>query len=157
ALAITERYAYRRADALVSLLPAARHHMVTRGLAPEKFNVIPNGAPETAQSDAKIDPSIARWIKQCRSAGRRIIAYAGAFGRPNAMISFSDIYDCLKRDPGLASKVAFLFVGDGAERPMLETVLGERAGKGPAAPFIFAGQVTREVAAELLRRCDAGL
>jgi glycosyltransferase involved in cell wall biosynthesis len=155
ALTLTERHAYRRADAVVSLLPAARDHMTARGLAPEKFNLIPNGAPDMGDGGTPVDAATAQWIGRCHGEGRRIVAYAGSFGAPNAMISFLEIADRLAAFPDRAGKLAFLFVGDGVERQPLQQGLGSRNTKTP--PFLFTGQVTREAAAELLKLCDAGM
>lgn len=156
-LAVVERYAYRRADAVVSLLSAAREHMTAHGLAPEKFNVIPNGAPETAEGAGPIDPAIEQWMEGCRAEGRRIIGYAGSFGAPYAMISFLDICDRLAASPAVHGRLAFLFVGDGVERNPLQEGLEARLAHGRAPSSFFAGQVTREAAARLMKRCDAGM
>jgi glycosyltransferase involved in cell wall biosynthesis len=156
-LAVIERYAYRRADAVVSLLSAAREHMAARGLAPEKFSVIPNGAPDTPENGGLVDTAFDEWFEQCRSEGRRVVGYAGSFSAPYAMISFLDIADRLAEHPDIVRKLAFLFVGDGVELKPLEHGLAALADKGRAPSFRFAGQVTREAAAALMRRCDAGL
>jgi glycosyltransferase involved in cell wall biosynthesis len=156
-LAVVEHFAYRRADAVVSLLSAARAHMTARGLAPEKFNVIPNGAPDTPLTDSGIDPELAEWTERCHAEGRRIVGYAGSFGTPYAMISFLEICERMARTPGLIDKLAFLFVGDGVDRAPLEAGLAQLLAAGRAPPFRFAGQVTREAAAGLMRRCDAGM
>ena len=157
-LAAIERYAYRRADAVVSLLAAARDHMTARGLAVDKFYVIPNGAPDTASVEGAVDPTVADWIDRCHAEGRRIIGYAGSFGTPYAMISFLEINDRLMTgDRTLADRLAFLFVGDGIEREPLERGLATRMEGGGAVPFLFAGQVTREAAAALIQRFDAGM
>jgi glycosyltransferase involved in cell wall biosynthesis len=157
ALDLIERYAYRRADSVVSLLSAARDHMVARGLDPKKFRVIPNGAPDTPDGDVIIDEAFAAWLEKCRSEGRRIVGYAGSFGTPYAMISFIEIANRLSKAPDIAGKLAFLFVGDGVEREPLEHGLKALAVQGVVPPFLFTGTVTREAAAELMKRCDAGL
>jgi glycosyltransferase involved in cell wall biosynthesis len=156
-LAVIERYAYRRADAVVSLLSAAREHMTAHGLAPEKFNVIPNGAPDTPESAGPIDPAVEQWLERCRAEGRRVVGYAGSFGTPYAMISFLDICDRMAAVPDVQGKLAFLFVGDGVERQPLQEGLEARHAEGRAPKFFFAGQVTREAAARLMTGCDAGM
>lgn len=156
-LALTERFAYRRADRVISLWSGAREHMAARGLAPEKFAVIRNSAPEVAASAAAADPAVLDWIDRQSSQGRRIVGYAGAFGPPNAMLSFLDIARRLAEDRSLAGKLAFLFVGDGVEREPLERGLRDLQTKAGELQFRFAGSVTRAVAAALLQRCDAGM
>jgi glycosyltransferase involved in cell wall biosynthesis len=156
-LAIVERFAYRRADRVVSLWSGARDHMTARGLAPEKFTVIRNSAPNMASSAIDVDPKVSDWIAQCRSEGRRIVGYAGAFGPPNAMLTFLDIGERLASDVDLTGRLAFLFVGDGVEREPLERGLQILAAKLTPFRFHFAGSVTRGTAAELLRCCDAGM
>ena len=157
-LALVERFAYRRSDAVVSLLPAAHTHMVERGMALAKFHVIPNGAPDvSAGGTGNLPGTVVEWMEAQKAAGRRIVGYAGSFGVPYATTSFRDVYERLAADAQTSKRLAFVFAGDGAERAELmrgmEKVFADRNG----SPFLFLGEVTREAAGELLAHCQGGL
>ncbi len=77
-----ERRAYRSADAVVSLLPCTREYMFARGLSEPRWHYIPNGV-ETAQNDCLVDSEAAVLARKWRAAGRTVVVYAGALGRPN--------------------------------------------------------------------------
>ena len=79
-----ERFAYRVADTVVSVFPAAAPHYLARGMAPDKLRVVPNGAspdafleparpaPEHVRVAAEFEPpsrsgSWARWRWRTRS------------------------------------------------------------------------------------------
>jgi glycosyltransferase involved in cell wall biosynthesis len=119
--------------------------------------VIPNGAPDTPEGGATISEATMAWLENCRGEGRRIVGYAGSFGTPYAMISFIEIASRLRKVPDIAEKLAFLFVGDGVEREPLQERLARLSMERGPPPFLFTGKVTREEAAELMKRCDAGL
>jgi glycosyltransferase involved in cell wall biosynthesis len=82
AAAFVERFAYARADMVVSLLGDAKAHMVAKGLAGEKFVWIPNGvdlAGETVGAGPET-PLLAR-AAQLKREGRVIVTHIGNMSR----------------------------------------------------------------------------
>jgi glycosyltransferase involved in cell wall biosynthesis len=111
-----ERFAYRHADAVVSMLPAAEPHMRDRGLAPGKFHYVPNGvdASEWLRQDAPVPTEHLAACAALREQGRFIVGYAGSHGLANALDDLIDAADLLRNDP-----VAIVLVGHGPEKDRL--------------------------------------
>lgn len=105
-----ERYAYSRADAVVSLLPCTKDHMERHGLRPGRWRYIPNGIEPAPPAVADADPEPARLARAWREQGRTVIVYAGALGRPNHVDSLVRAM-ALQRDQGRRS--AAIVVGRG--------------------------------------------
>ena len=80
-----ERRAYRKADAVVSLLPCTRDHMMALGLDAPRWHYIPNGIEPDAQAGDAVrsDTPPAALARRWRAEGRTVVVYAGALGRPN--------------------------------------------------------------------------
>jgi glycosyltransferase involved in cell wall biosynthesis len=86
----TERYAYRRADLVASLMTGAEGFMRARGLAPGKFVPAPNGVDDTAPPqtmEPKTQPgqAAAKTIERWKGEGKVILIHPGAQGLPNAL------------------------------------------------------------------------
>lgn len=109
-----EDFAYKKSDAVVTLLANAYEHMKTRGLSEDKFNYIPNGI--SLDEVRQIEELDEKTIKQLPK-NKFIIGYAGTFGIANALDSFIEAAKILKNN----DSIAFVLVGDGKEiEKMLE-------------------------------------
>ncbi len=107
-----ERFAYKRADAVVSLLPKAKEHMVSKGLDPDKFVYIPNGInlKELQQPQALSSEIITQIPKD-----KFIVGYAGTLGIANALEHLLHAALLLKEVPA----IHFVIVGNGSEKTAL--------------------------------------
>ncbi len=107
-----ERFAYRHADYVVSLLPKAKEHMVAQGLNPEKFIYIPNGIDlEELQHPQPLPPSVVSELPR----DKFIVGYAGTLGIANALDYFLEAALLLKEVPA----IHFVLVGNGSEKEAL--------------------------------------
>lgn len=107
-----EDFAYKKSDAVVTVLANAYEHMKTRGLDKDKFYYIPNGISinELNQIE-KLDEKIVNQIPK----NKFIVGYAGTFGIANALDSFIEAAKILKDN----NSIAFVLVGDGKEKEKL--------------------------------------
>jgi glycosyltransferase involved in cell wall biosynthesis len=106
-LQITENFAYKVSDYVVSVLPNAFSHMKNHGLDKKRFVHIPNGI-DLNMTLQKIKPEIASQIPK----NKFIIAYTGAVGFANSLITFAKAANLLKDN----NDIIFLIVGDGSEK-----------------------------------------
>ena len=148
-----ERYAYRHADHVVSLLPAARDHMVERGLAAGKFLYVPNGIDEDDAAPPAGDPPETPLIgraREWRKAGKFVVAYTGAMGPPNALWALVEAADILQSRGNFVSQ--FALVGRGESKPELERF----AARHGLRNVEFFDAVPKGELAWFLRLADAG-
>lgn len=111
-----ENYCYKHSDAVVSILPCAKEHMVEHGMAPEKFVCIPNGIVKE-DWETPIDPEKAPYrelLQEFHNQGYFLIGYTGAHGIANALDSFIEAGGMLKD-----KKIKLILVGQGPERDRL--------------------------------------
>ncbi|MHB0896456.1 MAG: glycosyltransferase family 4 protein [Spirochaetales bacterium] len=108
-----EDYAYKKADAVISILPKAESYMASRGLAAGKFHWVPNGVtPEEIEGTFDALPEThAEAIRTFRQ-GRFLIGYAGAHGLANALDSFLQIAPEVP-------EIGLVLVGNGTEKERL--------------------------------------
>ncbi|MET0856860.1 MAG: glycosyltransferase family 4 protein [Telluria sp.] len=122
-----EDYAYRHADVVVSMLPKVREYMESRGMAPHKLHIVPNGVdPAEWLADGPVlKESIADTLAGIKRQGLSIVGYAGAHGVANALDTFLDAARLMRDEP-----VAFVLVGGGPDKPALQQrAQAERLGK----------------------------
>lgn len=103
-----EKNLYRRADHLIPLSPGMAQHIEAQGISPERITTQLNGSSMDL---------LARWStadvaalrRQHALEGRKVILYAGTFGRAN------DIQTLIQAAAQLAHRTdwAFVFVGHG--------------------------------------------
>jgi glycosyltransferase involved in cell wall biosynthesis len=116
-LTMLERFLYRRAGVVITLLPHAAEYIVGHGIPKEKIVYVPNGivdcAPGSppASSDAA---ALVTWMRQERAAGRLVAGYIGSHGRANGVDILVEAAREL-RDHG-EDRIAFVFVGAGPEK-----------------------------------------
>jgi len=142
---VAEDLAYRWADAVVSLLPAARPHMVARGMRPEKFVHIPNGvAPEEWEAPEPLPAQHGATLAQLRGQGKFLLGYAGAHGLANSL-------ETVVEAARLAGESAhWVLVGEGPEKSKLEDLARARGVRNAT----FLPPVPKRSVPRLLRQFD---
>lgn len=107
-----EKLGYRRADAVVSLLPNAKGHIESVAGRPVHFHYVPNGIDAESIGYEEIPEDLARQIPQ----DKFVVGYAGTIGLANALEYFVEAAIGLKDEPNLF----FVIVGDGYLKAELE-------------------------------------
>jgi glycosyltransferase involved in cell wall biosynthesis len=107
-----EDFAYKKADAVVTVLANAYEHMKTRGLEESKFNYIPNGILMDVMD--QIEELDEKTVKQIPK-DKFIVGYAGTFGIANALDNFIEAAKILTNN----EDIAFVLVGEGKEKEKL--------------------------------------
>lgn len=103
-----ERWLYRKAKRIISLLPGAAGHIAKRGADARMIAWIPNG----------VDLSMVPPPVPPEHDGVFTVIYAGAHGPPNALDSVLDAARMLQ-DEGFGRRVRFRMVGQGVEKERL--------------------------------------
>jgi glycosyltransferase involved in cell wall biosynthesis len=108
ALQALERFLYRRAEWVITLLPLAHEYIAGCGISREKVVWIPNGV-DLSRFDSAVIPEVSH-------EGFRVM-YLGAHGQANAL-------DVLIRTAKVVQdqgyhEIRFILVGDGPEKPGL--------------------------------------
>lgn len=114
-----ERFLYRRAARIITVMSHADLRVAEVGEDPRKCVHIPNAssaylAPETTPS------SLDALMASESTDGRCIVLYTGAHGVSNGLNGVIDAIDMLRREaPRQYERLALFFVGDGPEREKL--------------------------------------
>lgn len=112
-----EKFAYKKSDYIVSLLPNSKEYITSISKNASKFEYIPNGIDEKLLEIEKLPVSIVKMIPR----NKFIIGYAGTLGLANAMEFFIEA-SCLLKDN---LDIHFVIVGDGyLKQQFLEKVKG---------------------------------
>jgi glycosyltransferase involved in cell wall biosynthesis len=136
-----EDYAYRVADAVVSVLPEAAGHMTSRGMDPRKFAYVPNGIALAGGEAATAAP---RSVVDAVRPGTFTVGFVGTLGTANAVETVIDAARILAGEP-----VRIVLVGHGAERDRL-LVRAEGLSN-----VTFVGPIAKQEVAPALRLFDA--
>ncbi len=147
-----ERYAYRRADCLVSLMPLAEPYMRKRGLPPDRFTYIPNGATISEIPEPKdIEPfPLLGAILQSKEDRYFNLCYAGAIGEPNNLELLLNAAALLQSQKDL--KVRVFVIGKGDQQETLERMSCNLGLKN----IFFCPPVAKREILIILRHADAG-
>jgi glycosyltransferase involved in cell wall biosynthesis len=100
-----ERFGYKKADKIVSLLPNAAEHFEEIARCGNKFVYIPNGLDD----GVLVNESIPEKFKSLIPVDKFIIGYTGTLGLANALEYFVAAAGLLKED----KRFYFIIVGDG--------------------------------------------
>ena len=100
-----EKFAYKKSDEIVSVLPNASSYINEISKKPEKFHWIPNGIDLNYLNAKNLSVEISNQIPK----NKFIIGYAGTMGMANALEYFIDASVLLKEN----LEIHFLLVGDG--------------------------------------------
>ena len=112
-----EDYAYRTADVVVSMLPKVREYMESRGMAPHKLHVVPNGIDpaEWVAESPELRGVEKNMLASLRQRGIAIVGYAGTHGVSNALDTFISAAKLMQDE-----KIAFVLVGNGPDKAALQ-------------------------------------
>jgi glycosyltransferase involved in cell wall biosynthesis len=111
-----EDYYCRHADLVISVLPNAIEHLVTRGLTPDRYVVVPNGVDGVAGGESQAPPeSHLNVLRDARAEGRLVVLYAGSVGLSNRL-------DALLRAVALVNDIPMqlVIIGQGFETETLK-------------------------------------
>ncbi|HEX7300477.1 MAG TPA: glycosyltransferase family 4 protein [Solirubrobacteraceae bacterium] len=140
-----EDYAYRVADSVISVLPAADGHMVSRGMEPEKFNYLPNGID---LATPRTNGSVPSAVRDALRPGTFTVGFVGTLGKANVLETLIEAARLLGPD-----EARVVVVGHGPERDQLMA----RAADVPNLTFV--GPIPKEqvgAAIELFDACYVG-
>lgn len=106
-----EKYAYKKSDAIVSLLPNAASYINSISKNADKFYYIPNGIDKYLIGDKPLPDEIKNKIPK----NKFIIGYTGTIGLANAMEYFVAATRVIKN-----KNIHFVIVGDGHKKEVLK-------------------------------------
>lgn len=114
-----EDKAYQDADAVVSNLKNSVEHMVSRGMAHDKFSWVPNGfsLDEVSQKVPLNSNAVAKLPKN-----KFIVGYTGTLGVANALDTLIEAAELVEEYPD----IAFVLVGAGKEKAALQSLAAEK-------------------------------
>ena len=107
-----EKFGYKKADYIVSLLPNAKSHFEEIAKAGHKFKYIPNGLDASVLGNESLDTNTLSRIPSAKF----VVGYTGTLGLANALEYFVDAARILKDD----KRFFFVIVGDGYLKKELE-------------------------------------
>ena len=138
-----EKFAYKKADRVVSVLPYAYKHMEKQGMNVRKFVYIPNGI---CLEDYKEIENAPKEVLEKFPKNKFIVIYAGTFGKANALEHLIKAGELLKS----YEDIHFVLVGKGIEETKLKNLAKELNLKNISfLPPVSKGQVQ-----DLLKRSD---
>jgi glycosyltransferase involved in cell wall biosynthesis len=136
-----ENRAYRVADAVVSVFPAAGPHFAAHGLASSKLNIIPNGV----SPDALLEPPTPApaHVRAATWHSDFTVGFVGTLGIANALETLIGAARLLARDD-----IRFVIVGQGSEDERLRSLASDLANVD------FVGRVEKAEVPATLREFD---
>lgn len=112
-----ERFGYKFSDKVVSLLPCAKDHMISKGMKPEKFVYIPNGFNP---DDSKVAKPLPSDYFEAVPKDKFIVGYTGSIGLANAVEYLVQAAKQMESD----ERVHFVIVGKGQYKEKLQNIAG---------------------------------
>jgi glycosyltransferase involved in cell wall biosynthesis len=137
-----EKFAYRNADKIISLLPNAQEYFVSRGMQAEKFVYLPNGI-EIEKYEARPLPLE---IKAQIPSDKFIIAYAGTIGVANNLDYLIEAAVVLEEH----KDIHFIILGQGGEKHRLQN----RVKQLNLQNVTFIEVIQRELVGAFLKNID---
>jgi glycosyltransferase involved in cell wall biosynthesis len=114
-----EMFLYRRATAIVSVTHAFKRELINRGVDAGKIHVVLNGVDLSQYRPRPRSPALEA---ETGVRGKFVVGYIGTHGLAHALDKVLDAAALLRQ----RSDIAFLFVGGGADRARVETMVAER-------------------------------
>ncbi len=104
-MALIEKFGYKKADAIVSVLPNAYHYINNITKKPSKFNYMPNGIDKELVGKDKLSVETISQLPK----NKFVVGYTGTIGLANAMEFFIETAKLMKEN----NEIHFVIVGDG--------------------------------------------
>jgi len=141
-----EMFAYRHAEAIVPVTDAFKRHMVEKGIAPQKIEVIKNGVDLDFYTATEASDPV---VEKLGLEGKFVASYFGTHGMAHRLDTVLDAAELLRdrRD------IVFLLVGDGADRARLERLRDQRR----LDNVLILGQQPKQSMPRLWQRSNASL
>lgn len=120
-LRLLERFLYRRARVVISLLPQAAGYITRTGIGAEKISYIPNGFAPAPPAPGEPSPPLAgilAGIEKRRQAGCLVAGYTGSHGRVNGLPVLLEAARTLHDRE--VTGIALIFVGEGPAKAACE-------------------------------------
>ena len=137
-----EKFAYKNADKIISLLPHGKEYFVKQGMQQDKFVYLPNGIEieekESAFLSAKTHDKI--------PIDKFIIGYSGTIGIANNLDYLIDVALFMKKNDA----IHFILLGNGGEKKRLQ----ERAKSLSLTNVTFLDAVPKEEVIGFLKQID---
>jgi glycosyltransferase involved in cell wall biosynthesis len=114
-----ELFLYRRAALIVPVAESTRPYLISKGIAPEKIKIIPNGIDARYLAQASTPPESIR--AELGLEGKYIVSYIGTHGMSHALDVVLRAAKMLSEDPA----VHLLFIGEGAEKENLKRLASD--------------------------------
>ncbi len=143
-MGLFEKFAYKKSDKIISVLPLAYKHIKNMGLNNDKFTYIPNGISLDELEQKK---PLSDEIKSFIPENKFIIVYAGTFGIANALEYLLKAASLLKD----YNDIHFILVGKGME----ENNLKELAKNLELSNISFIPPVSKNQIQGILKLCNA--
>jgi glycosyltransferase involved in cell wall biosynthesis len=141
-LSFFEKYAYKKADNVCSVLPGADKHMIAQRMQANKFFYAPNGILlEEVENPEVLASSVQAQIPK----DKFIVGYVGTIGVSNAMNYFIDAVLLLQNHP----EIFFVVIGDGGEKEALNEKVSS------AKNIIFIDPIPKQQVQSALQLFDA--
>jgi len=148
-----ERFLYRRARVIISLLPGAVEYIIKTGIPAEKVVYVPNGIADLLPAAAPGPGPVAllNRIGQWHQAGCLVAGYTGAHGSANGLNVLVEAARVLRdRD---VRDIAVVFVGEGPAKAECERLAREHN----LTNVIFFQPVPKQVISRVLEAMDVAL
>jgi glycosyltransferase involved in cell wall biosynthesis len=116
-----ERYAYKTADSIISLLEESKDYINAISKRPEAFYWVPNGVAELTITSSK---GIIQEVRNRLPKDKIVVCYAGTIGFANALDSYIEV---IKQSDKIQKDFFFLFIGDGYLKIKYQEQLTEKS------------------------------
>lgn len=155
-----ERYAYRHADAVVSLLPKTKSYMVDHGLAHHKWRYIPNGIDDEGEAGDKggaegegahSEPPCVERARALKASGHVVVTYTGALGKPNHVESLIEALALANETGG--TRLAAVIVGRGEREAAIKALVKQHHLDDTVSLY---SQIPKTDVQKLLKEVDIG-
>lgn len=145
-LAALVNWLYRSADLIVSVTESFKTELASRGIDPEKLVVVRNGVDLSRFSARRRDELLA---KKWGVEGKFVLGYFGTHGMAHGLDNVLGAAERLQH----RDDIAFVFLGDGAEKARLVATAAEKG----LSNVVFVNSVSKDMMPAAWSVCDVAL